>query len=361
MTLSKRSYEHPAQRHTSHSSQPELSPVLQHALSMALGMPARRRPGHFPFSLANQQINAPQRIAPDLLQPFVEQRKSLLLVHPELRSIPAMLSAFDDHVLHAAVHQPSRLQPYKHRRLLVVFPVQSQFSYVLQTRLDDIGAAQVTLSYQDPRREVRHHVPVAGPVTVQLAPPTMLAAIEQYQPSLTRTLSWRQGEAANMLEGDLVDLVEDQPMAPLSFAEFFHATPTWQGQLQDMSCLGACILLSPDKRRNKAVQQVVSLGLQLPPIRLTDPPKSVALTLYLLGTVRAMRARQRDMALHVRFLERLPDAFEGLFARLEQEACVSGARPSKGPKKRSTPRADLRLATAPTSRGAAASAESEEP
>src|SRR5690242_6809966 len=64
-----------AQRNTSPSSRPTLSPALHDTLSQALGLPTRRRrPLHFPFSLANQPINAPRRIAPALLQPFVEQR-----------------------------------------------------------------------------------------------------------------------------------------------------------------------------------------------------------------------------------------------------------------------------------------------
>src|SRR5215217_7616957 len=113
MTLPKMSRLHPVRRRALHPSPSGLRPLLQDALSRALGIPTRRRrPLYFPFSSANPQINAPQRIAPALLQPFVEQQTSLLLLHPEFRSIPALLTAFDEQALQATARQPTRLLPY---------------------------------------------------------------------------------------------------------------------------------------------------------------------------------------------------------------------------------------------------------
>ena len=298
-----------------------LSRSRQMDLSRTLGIPTHsRRPIHFPFSLANPQINAPQRIAPALLQPFVEQHKLLRLVHPEFRSMRALLTSFDEQALLATVAEPSRLWSHTRQRLFVVFPVLPQQSYVLPTSLDDIEAEQVTLRYNDPRQELRRRIPIVGLLTVQLAPSSVLTAMEQQQMRLIRNLSWRLGRADNILEGELVDLVEDRPVAPGAFIDFFSATPTWQGYLHNISRGGACLLLPPDFNGHDAVHHVVLLRLRLPPIKLASQREKVALTLRVLGMVRAVRTLQRDIALHVRFLDRLPGVFGGLFERLEREA-----------------------------------------
>ena len=293
----------------------------QAALSRALGIPTRRRrPIYFPFLLSYPQIDAPQRLAPAVLQPFVEQRKSVFLVHPVFLSLPALLTAFDAQALHVTVPEPTRLRPYTRQRLFVVFPVLPQPAYVLPTRLEHIAAGRVTLTYQDPRHEPWRYVPSTGPLSVQLAPPSALAARDLYQLRVTRELSWRPGGVAHALEGELVDRVEDQRGVPEAGLDFFRGTPTWQGEIYDISCGGVCLFLPPDVRGPAAVQQLVSLCLRLPPVRLAATSEKVALTLRVLGTVRAVRTLPTDVALHVRFLDRLPEAFGRLFEQLEREA-----------------------------------------
>ncbi len=156
-----------------------------HAWSRALGMPVVvQRPLRYPYSLANKQINAPQRIAPALLQPFVERRKHVLLVCPALSTLPALLTAFDEHELKAEVQKTESLLPSMHQLLLVVFPVLPQQSYVLQTRLEARSGTQVTLRYQEPRCEPRRHIPAS--VTLYLAPPSAMPTMEHHQMHLTR-------------------------------------------------------------------------------------------------------------------------------------------------------------------------------
>jgi hypothetical protein len=147
----------------------------------------------------------------------------------------------------------------------------------------------------------------------------VLDAMEQQQMRLTRELSWHPGGAANDLEGELVDLVEDQPVAAGAVVDFFSATPEWQGHLHDISCGGACVLLPRDLGGQAMEHHAVLLCLRLPPVRVKATLERVVLTLRVLGTVRAVRSLRTGVVLHVRFLDRLPEAFGGLFERLARE------------------------------------------
>ena len=299
-------------------------PAKQAALNKALGLPVgtRRRPIELPFWLATPMINAPQRIAPALLQPFVEQRKFLRLLHPEFCSLPAKLTTFDEHALQATIHEPIDLRPYRHQRLLVIFPVLPQQSHVLAARIEAVAAERVTLRYRDPRLDPRSHVPSVGPLTVQLAPPSVLTEMERQHMRLTRALTWHPGGSAHNIDGELVDRVEAQPVVAESFVDLFRAAPAWQGELHDLSRGGACVRLLPDLGGQAAEHHVVLLCLRLPPVKVAATLERVSLTLRTLGTVRAVRALQGEVALHVRFLERLPEAFGWLFEQLAREAAL---------------------------------------
>lgn len=301
----------------------------QDNLSKALGLPSgkRRLPIRLPFSLANPMINAPQRIAPALLQPFMEQCKLLRLVHPEFRSLSAKLITFDEHALQAMVREPIDLLPYLHQRLFVVFPVLLQQSYVLAASIEAVAAERVTLRYHDPRMDSRYDVPVVGPLAVQLAQPSVLDAMEREHMRLTRELVWRPGGAANGIEGELVDRVEDQPGAADTFVDFFSAAPVWQGELHDLSRGGACLILPLDLGGQAAINQVVSLCLRLPPVKVAATQERVSLTLRVLGIVRAVRGLRTGVVLHVQFLDRLPEAMGGLLAQL---ACDASFPPAQG-------------------------------
>jgi hypothetical protein len=136
----------------------------QHGLSQALGIPeVVQRSISYPLSSAARLINAPQRLTPGLLQPFVQQRKHLLLSHPALGRVPALLTSFSDQTLSVAVRRSPSFLPYTRQLLLVHFPVLPEESYLLPTRIETIQYGRLTLTYQEPRSGPRWRIP--APVT----------------------------------------------------------------------------------------------------------------------------------------------------------------------------------------------------
>jgi hypothetical protein len=124
---------------------------------------------HANLCSTNLQVNSPYRIASALLQPFVEQRKRLLLVTPTLPTTPAMLTAVHDNFLCATTDRVRQFARAHGQRIVVVFPVSPTHSYSLQTTLTDTSVTQVTLHYQDPRYEPRRRFLAAGATSDQAA------------------------------------------------------------------------------------------------------------------------------------------------------------------------------------------------
>lgn len=111
--------------------------------------------------------------------------------------------------------------------------------------------------------------------------------------------------------------------------DFFGATPAWTGRVLDLSFGGICLLLPQEQNHKEFAERCVWLHFSLPPVALDVSAEVVTLTLRLLGVIRAARTHQSSCILHVRFLDRLPDAFGPLLTRMEREA-TSLQKPAKG-------------------------------
>jgi hypothetical protein len=265
------------------------------------------------------QVNSPYRIESALLQPFLNQDKKMLLVPSRVGRMWASLTALHQNYLVAAADRTERLLEEKNRIVLVVFPVAPDHAYVLQTRVSKLYVDRVVLEYQDPRYEPRRRIPGCAPLTIRLLPPDIRTALEQDQVHLTRELRWEASDPAALPEGHLTDLLTTLDAAQPSGPEAFSTLPSWSGSLRDISCGGICVSLPGVPPPAEAVIHRMLL-LQIPlPLAPIDPAGDpVALTLHLLGVIRATRTVPPARMLHIQFLERLPEECDTLFKQLER-------------------------------------------
>jgi hypothetical protein len=106
------------------------------------------------------QIDAPQRIPLKLRLPFEAGRAGILLVIAASQErVPAMVATIGETSLIADT-DVSTLWRKPGEKVLAIFPAPRQ-SYVVQTVIEAVAVQQLTLRYQDPRYDVRRHVPLA--------------------------------------------------------------------------------------------------------------------------------------------------------------------------------------------------------
>jgi hypothetical protein len=134
------------------------------------------------------QIDASQRIPLELRRPFEAGRANILpvIAAPQER-VPAMIALIDKTVLIADT-DASTLWRRPGEKVLAVFPVPGQ-AYVVQMVIEDVAVQRLTLRYQAPRYDVRRYIPLAGPVTLRLVPPSTVEAIKRRQVRLMRGIS----------------------------------------------------------------------------------------------------------------------------------------------------------------------------
>jgi hypothetical protein len=263
------------------------------------------------------QLFSPHRLAPAILQPFVEQQKPLLLVPLQLPATSAMLSALQDDCLLAATDQAAKFLHYQGHDVTVVFPSQPRHAYVLDTTLTQVAQDRLTLHYQDPRSEPRRRVRAATPVLLRFAPPAFLNGRLLDGVELIRELTWQTEGSTGGQHGSLTDLLQDRPASPVPAPVLFPSSPPLTGYLQDISCGGLCVGLPTGQLGPEdCSQHVVALELELPPLHGDTTGEALVFTLRPLGLIRAVRVIPPTAFLHIGFLERLPEAFALFFEAL---------------------------------------------
>lgn len=275
------------------------------------------------LSPTNVQINSLLRLEAELLEPFQEHSKKLLLITEEKKIIQATLgSIYATHFI-ANTYETDSLRKhrkrYQDRAVPAIFPVSPQRHYVLQTLVEEIYPTGVKLRYQDPRYDVRRRFQVTSPIALRLAPPATVAVIRQKQVRIVREMTWSAGK---MLEvGHTADLLYQKHSAALSPSmQLLEETPALFCGLRDISPGGVCLTIAEVERPGELTDSLALIQILLPEVLTnTAEPMSGAFSLKLLGVIRAVRTTPQPWTVHLRFLKRLPEDFALLFEELERE------------------------------------------
>lgn len=266
------------------------------------------------------QINSPYRVERESLQPFLDQRKKILLVPSRMGKMWATLTSIHEDYLIAAADRTERLLEERSRIVLVVFPVLPERAYVLQTRVGKLYVDRVILEYQDPRYEPRRRFSLPAPISLQILPRGIGTALEQEQLHLMRELRWLTREPKAMKEGHLTDLLHENMASPPSAPQAFDEIPPFSCSLRDISCGGVSLNLNltGEVPQEGLLHSLLLLHIPLSPVIVGQDEERVAFTLKLLGVVQTIRPMSASLVLHIQFLERLPEEFDSLFKRMER-------------------------------------------
>jgi hypothetical protein len=265
----------------------------------------------------NLQINSPHRIALALLQPFVEQRKRLLLVTPTLPTTPATLTALHDNFLRATTDCARQFARAHGQRIVIVFPISPTQSYSLQTTLTDTSMTQVTLHYQDPRYEPRRRFLSVAPVLLRLAPPSFPEGIPLDQVDFIRVIKRRREEPAAGTRSYLEDWLQGPQPSSHAIHDLFRKVLPLSCGLRDISCGGICLNLPAGRQHGGWARRVVALEIPLPALAHERSQELFMSTLCPLGLIRAVRVEPPTVVVHIRFLKSLPEQLGIVFERLE--------------------------------------------
>jgi len=269
------------------------------------------------------QIDAPQRIPLELRRPFEAGRAGILLVIAASQErVPAMVAMIGETSLIADT-DASTLWRKPGEKVLAIFPTPRQ-SYVVQTVIEAVAVQQLTLRYQDPRYDVRRHVPLASPVTLRLVPPTTLEAIKRRQVRLVRGIS-QPAEGAGSSQV-IVDRLQNGPAAdPSAALPDLKDTATLTCDLKDLSPGGMALTFSASTPLPAETldHRVICVQLALPEVPGEPPePGDLPLVLDVLGVIRQVEMTSAPWIMHIRFLARLPEACAAYFERLERSAAA---------------------------------------
>jgi hypothetical protein len=269
--------------------------------------------GHSP---SHVQINTPQRIPQELRRPFeVGRAKIQLVVTASQERLPAMVAMIGETSL-VADTDASTLWRKPGEKVLVVFPLPRQ-SYVLQTVIEGVAVQQLTLRYQDPRYDVRRHVPLASPAILRLIPPATVEAIKRRQVRLVRGIS--QPAAGTGNKQVIADRLHSKKTAdPSVMLPCPQDTTALTCDLKDLSPGGMALTTAASPPVETLTHSLICVQLALPgvsgqPFEPDDPH----LILDLLGVIRHVESTSVPWTIHIRFLARLPEDYAAYFERLE--------------------------------------------
>lgn len=303
--------------------QPETQPDNQDVTLIEINEELR-----FLLSPRYVQIDAPQRIEAELLQPFLYPihtwRKEILLVTNRNRQItPAILKAIQEGFLTVFTPQAVKFHGHQGKPLLVVFPVLPKQHYVLQTMIENLYFDHLRLRYLDPRADARRQVQLATPVLLRLVPPAVITALEYQQIRIVREMLLPLKEKPSIPEGHIADLFYQRDSLVRSpYMELFEEATPFSCGLHDISRGGVCLTLDGDRQSAEFLNHLVMIYISLPPGPL-HPNDTVQdykpCTLRLLGVIRGVRSTVQPWTLHIRFLKRLPEECDILFTYLERQ------------------------------------------
>lgn len=307
--------------------QPESSPPEAPAPSVPTSTPAEKTSTRLDIPVDLQalrsrfamQIPTPHAIAPELLRPFTQEKRELILHFPaHHKTIPAMLHAMEATCFWVdTLHSTGRHKAGEY--LLAVFPVLPETRYVIQATIDAVYAGRFKLTYLDPRYDIRRQLRLAEPVQLRLVPAEVIRAIEQRQVRLMRDVYMPTTALLSPWESSATDgLFEPEHPITSPLMELLDTLPAMHGELQDISRGGSCLAMAPAFQGDALLHHLVRIHIVLRPVaaRTSHTVKTPSL-LTLLGVVRGVKATPEACLLHVRFLQRLPEAYDTLFTALE--------------------------------------------
>ena len=266
------------------------------------------------------QIASPRHIEPKLLRPFDTGGKEITLVFlANKKAIPATVHTIH-HTYFLADTIYSTLSHRPGERLLVLFPTLPGKRYVLQAVIDEIYTGRFKLRYQDPRYDVRRQLRLTTPVLLRLVPPTIVTAIAQERIRIVRDIHIPAQDTLSIEKGSIADrlyLMDTAIVSPhMHLLEQVAALPCG---MHDISSGGVCLTLPGTPRPEEMLHRVIRLHIPLPGLAAnTSQGQYMPFELEPFGVIRNVKTTALPWTLHIRFLKRLPQECDLLFAHLEQ-------------------------------------------
>ena len=266
------------------------------------------------------QIASPRQIEPELLRPFDTGGKEITLVFlASKKAIPATVyTIHHTYFLADTIHSTLCHRPGE--RLLVLFPTLPGKRYVLQAVIDEIYTGRFKLRYQDPRYDVRRQLRLAMPVLLRLVPPSIVAAIAQERLRIVRDIHIPAQDIIAMEKGSIADRLYHMDTAIVSpHMDLLEQVAALPCGMHDISPGGACLTLQGTPRPEAMLHRVIRLRIPLPDLAAnTSQGQYMPFELEPFGVIRNVKTTALPWTLHIRFLKRLPQECDLLFAHLEQ-------------------------------------------
>ncbi len=280
------------------------------------------------------QIRTPHRIPAEELRPYLRNNKAVVCLTRHKRPIMATLAAIrDDHLVATILNKDAiKLIRWKGEPVAVIFKVDDQHTYLLQTQVREVFSTVVALSYA-PRQYPRFRMELDIPARIRPVPDWALALSENGA-QFTRETAWCIIGQKKAVAG-LTDLPcgpqENVPaLAPGStIVETREAAQTaetaeqeQQSQVYDISQGGVRLTLEGQRAQDYHTHRVVTVTISFPQVPQVQMLQELQVAkdsrqLSVLSVIRNVRQVETSTHIHCHFVEALPDELAPLFQSLQ--------------------------------------------
>ena len=282
------------------------------------------------------QINTPHRIPAEELRPYLQNNKKVVCFNRHKRPIMATLSAIRDDHLVATIYNKDALKliRWKGEPVAVLFKVDEQHTYLLQTQVQEIFSTIVALAYKDPRFYPRFRMELDKPARIRSVRSDWAQALSEDGAEFKRETTWCIRGKKKTVTG-LNDLpCGHQENVPVSaqdstIVETVETGETGeeerQGQVYDISQGGVRLVIEGQRTQDYHTHKVITVTISLPQVRqmqemqeMQEAQDSRELSvLSVIRNVRNVREVETSTHIHCRFVEALPDELAPLFRALQ--------------------------------------------
>ncbi|MCZ6874973.1 MAG: PilZ domain-containing protein [bacterium] len=270
------------------------------------------------------QINAPHRIPAEELRPYLQSNKKVVCLNRHKRPIMATLSAIRDDHLVATIYNKDALKliRWKGEPVAVIFKVDEQHTYLLQTHVQDIFSTEVLLAYKDPRFYPRFRMELDRPARIRSVRSDWAQALSEDGSEFMRETTWGtigKKKAVTGLTDRPCGQSENVPVSAQgsTIVETGETVEQErQGQVYDISQGGVRLVVEGQRAQDCHTHKVVTVTISLPQVQEMQGAQD-SRELSVLSVIRNVRQVETSTHIHCRFVEALPDELVPLFRALQ--------------------------------------------
>jgi hypothetical protein len=265
------------------------------------------------------QVDTPQRIPANDLQPFLTGRKKIRCVFPDRWVVSSTLFSIQvDHLL-ASIGQKETFRILRRRGEPVIAMFSGHQNYVLQTTLGQIYAGQMELQYNDPRYDKRFMVTRETFATIQGLSAQVVTELNQGNLEIVRTTSWEVEDSETRHITQLQDGFRSKETEEMGMiADYVTTDPPLTVLLTNISHGGAGLSAEGVFPKEQWEKKLITFNVQL--ARDRRPEREKYHRIAVLACVRIVRHTSTQSFFHLRFLQRLPDDFSLAHLELGDES-----------------------------------------